>query len=43
MNREELKKLIAGTIVTLPTAFDDDFHLDLGRQAELTQWWVEQG
>jgi 4-hydroxy-tetrahydrodipicolinate synthase len=43
MNREELKKLIGGTIVTLPTAFDDDFQLDLGRQAELTAWWVEQG
>lgn len=43
MNREELKKLIQGTIVTLPTAFDDNFQLDLGRQAELTEWWVEQG
>jgi 4-hydroxy-tetrahydrodipicolinate synthase len=43
MNRNELKKLIGGTIVTLPTAFDDDFRLDLGRQAELTHWWREQG
>jgi 4-hydroxy-tetrahydrodipicolinate synthase len=43
MNREELKKLIQGTVVTLPTAFHDDFRLDLGRQAELTAWWVEQG
>jgi 4-hydroxy-tetrahydrodipicolinate synthase len=43
MNREELKKLIGGTIVTLPTAFDDDYRLDLGRQAEFTQWLVDQG
>ena len=43
MNREELRKLIGGNIVTLPTAFDDDFKLDLGRQAELTKWWIEQG
>ena len=27
MNRDELKKLIGGTIVTLPTAFDDDYQL----------------
>ena len=43
MNRDEARKLISGTIVTLPTAFDDDFKLDFGRQAELTKWWVEQG
>ena len=40
MNREELRKLIGGTIVTMPTAFDDDFKLDLGRQADLVKWWV---
>jgi 4-hydroxy-tetrahydrodipicolinate synthase len=43
MNREESKKLIGGTIVTMPTAFDQDFKVDFGRQAELTQWWREQG
>jgi len=43
MTREELKKLISGTIVTLTTAFDDDFKLDLGRQAEMVAWWREQG
>ena len=43
MNREESRKLISGTIVTLPTAFDDDYRLDLGRQAELTKWWVQEG
>ena len=43
MNREELKKLIGGTIVTLPTCMDDDFRVDFGRQAEMTKWWVEQG
>jgi len=43
MTREELKKLIRGTIVTMPTPMDDDFHVDMGRMAELTKWWVSQG
>jgi len=43
MTREELRKLIGGSIVTLPTCFDDDFRLDLGRQAEMVAWWMEQG
>ena len=43
MTRNELKKLISGNLVTLPTAFDDDFKLDFGRMAELTHWWVEEG
>lgn len=43
MTRDELKELIQGAIATIPTAFDNDYYLDLGRQAELTQWWVEQG
>ena len=43
MSRDELKKLIGGTIVVVPTPFDADFKLDLGRQAELTKWWVEEG
>ena len=43
MNRDELRKLIGGTIVTLPTCFDDDFRLDLGRHAEMVHWWREQG
>jgi len=43
MTRDELKKLIGGTIVTLPTCFDDDFGLDLGRHAEMVGWWMEQG
>ena len=43
MNREELKKCIGGTIVTLPTPFDEGYKVDFGRLAELTQWWVEQG
>jgi len=43
VNRAELRKLIRGTIVTLPTAFDDDFKLDLANTTELTHWWVEQG
>ena len=43
MNRAESRKLIRGTIVTLPTAFDDDFKLDLATTTEMTHWWVEQG
>ena len=43
MTRDELRKLIRGTIVTLPTAFDDDFKVDFGRQVEMVHWWREQG
>ena len=43
MSRDELKKLIGGTIVVVPTPFDADFKLDLARLAELTKWWVEEG
>jgi 4-hydroxy-tetrahydrodipicolinate synthase len=43
MNREELKQYINGTIVTLPTPMDENFRLDLGRMAEMTHWWMEQG
>ena len=43
MRRDELKKLIRGTIATLPTPFDDKMQVDMGRMAELTQWWVENG
>ena len=43
MNREQLRKRIRGTPVTLPTAFDTDMNLDTARMAEMTQWWVEQG
>ena len=38
MMRDELKKRISGTIVTIPTCFDQDYRLDLARQAELTKW-----
>lgn len=43
MTREELKKRIQGTPATIPTAFDDNLQLDLGRQKDLTQWWMENG
>jgi 4-hydroxy-tetrahydrodipicolinate synthase len=43
MNRNELRKLISGTIVTLPTPMDADFRVDMGRMAEMTHWWIEQG
>ena len=43
MDRDELKGLIVGPIATVPTPFDDDFEVDYGKMAELTQWWVESG
>jgi len=43
MNRATLRNLIRGTIVTIPSPFDDNYRLDLGRMAELTRWWVSQG
>ena len=43
MNRDELKKLIVGPVAPVPTPFDDDFEVDLGLMADLTEWWVECG
>jgi 4-hydroxy-tetrahydrodipicolinate synthase len=43
LNREQLRKRIRGTPVTLPTPMDDDMNVDFGRMTEMTQWWVEQG
>ena len=43
MNREQLKKRIRGTPVTLPTPFDDDMKVDFPRLADVTKWWVEEG
>ena len=43
MNREELKKLIVGPVAPVPTPFDDDFEVDFGLMADLTEWWVECG
>lgn len=43
MNRGELRTLIQGPIATLPTAFDEQFRVDFGVMATLTEWWVENG
>ena len=44
MDRETLKQHFQGAIATpVPTPFDDDFRVDFGRMAELTQWLVESG
>ena len=43
MNRDELKKLIVGPVAPVPTPFDDDFEVDFGLMADLTEWWVECG
>ncbi len=33
MNRDELKETIVGPVAAVPTPFDEDFELDLGRMA----------
>ena len=43
MNREELRQLIKGTPVTIPTPFDDKMQIDLARMTDLTRWWMESG
>ena len=43
MNREELKQIIRGVSVAVPTPFDKDYRLDLAAATDLTQWWVSQG
>lgn len=43
MDRHQLKKFIQGTLVTVPTAFDDEMNVDLARMTDLTRWWVEKG
>ena len=43
MDREQLKGFIQGTPAPIPTPFDENYHLDLAKLADLTKWWVEQG
>ena len=43
MNRDELKRIIVGPVAAVPTPFDDDFELDLGRMAAATEFWVANG
>ena len=43
MNREEIKKLIQGPIVAVPTPFDDEFKVNYGKMADLAEWWGENG
>ena len=43
MDREELRRLMRGIILATVTPFDEDYELDLGRMAENTQWWVDNG
>jgi len=43
MNRAELRQMIRGLSVAIPTAFDANMCLDLPTMADLTQWWVENG
>ena len=43
MTRDELRRLFRGVVGVTVTPFDDDFEIDHGRMAELTQWWVQSG
>ena len=43
MNRSELRQRFQGVVGVTVTPFDDDFELDYGRMADLTEWWVENG
>ena len=43
MDRKELQNLIQGVVVTTPTPMDEDYNIDLGRTAEITRWWVDEG
>lgn len=43
MNREQLKGIMQGLSVAVPTPFDKDYRLDLATAADLTQWWIEVG
>ena len=43
MNRDKLKEFIQGTPAPIPTPFDENYHLDLSRLTDMTQWWVERG
>ena len=43
MNRGELKQIMRGVSVAVPTPFDQDYRLDLAAATDLTQWWVSQG
>ena len=43
MNLDEIKRLVIGPIATVGTPFDDEFEVDYGKFARLTQWWVQQG
>ena len=43
MRRDELKKLIQGSICTLPAPFDENHRADYGRMYELCKFLVDQG
>ncbi len=43
MARDELKKLMQGPMAAVSTPFDDQFEVDYGRMAAVTQYWVQNG
>ena len=43
MRPDEIRKLIVGPMANVTTPYDDNYRVDLGRMAELTRMWVENG
>ena len=43
MNRTELKKIIRGVSMAVPTPFDSEYKLDLAVATDLTHFWLENG
>ena len=43
MDRDELRQVLMGPFAPVPTPFDDDFDVDLGKMHDLIQWCVEGG
>lgn len=43
MNQKEIRDLVQGPMLLAPTPFDEDFEIDFGKIAHLTNFWVEHG
>ena len=43
MHRNELRQRFQGVVGVTVTPYDDEFEVDYGRMADITQWWVENG
>lgn len=43
MKRDQIKKLLVGAIATVPTPFNEDFHVNYSLMAEATENWIQAG